>query len=80
MNTDGGYGQYIKVPADWVLKSPTNLSMKEAMTIGMAGLTAGISALKLTETIKPEDGEIIVSGAIALIWLLLLASRWSVIH
>lgn len=63
MNTDGGFGQYICVPEDWAVKLPENLSMKEAMTIGTAGLTAGMSVLRLTETVKPEDGEIIVSGA-----------------
>ena len=63
MNTAGGFGQYIRVPEDWAVKLPENLSMKEAMNIGTAGLTAGISVLKLTETVKPEDGEIIVSGA-----------------
>lgn len=63
MNTDGGFGQYIKVPADWAVKLPENLSMKEAMIFGTAGLTAGMSVLKLTETIQPEDGEIMVSGA-----------------
>jgi len=63
MNTNGGFGQYIKVPEDWVVKLPENLSMKEAMIIGTAGLTAGISVLRLNETVKPEDGEIIVSGA-----------------
>ncbi|RXP55748.1 acryloyl-CoA reductase [Lutibacter sp. HS1-25] len=63
MNTDGGFGQYIKVPEDWAVKLPKNLSMKEAMVIGTAGLTAGMSVLRLTETVKPEDGEIIVSGA-----------------
>jgi acrylyl-CoA reductase (NADPH) len=63
MNTDGGFGQYIRVPEDWAVKLPENLSMKEAMTIGTAGLTAGMSVLRLTEIIKPEDGEIIVSGA-----------------
>jgi hypothetical protein len=35
--------------------------MKEAMTLGTAGLTAGMS-LRLTETVKPEDGIIVVSG------------------
>jgi hypothetical protein len=30
--------------------------MKEAMTLGTAGLTAGMSILRLTETVKPEDG------------------------
>lgn len=63
MNTDGGFGQYIKVPEDWVLKLPENLTMKEAMIIGTAGLTAGMSVLRLSETKKPEDGEIVVSGA-----------------
>ncbi len=63
MNTDGGFGQYVRVPEDWAVKLPENLSMKEAMTIGTAGLTAGMSVLRLTEIIKPEDGEIIVSGA-----------------
>ena len=63
MNTDGGFGQLIRVPEDWAVKLPENLSMKEAMTFGTAGLTAGMSVLRLTESIKPEEGEIIVSGA-----------------
>lgn len=63
MNTDGGFGEYISVPEDWVVKLPENLTMKESMTIGTAGLTAGMSVLRLVETIKPEDGEIIISGA-----------------
>jgi len=37
--------------------------MKEAMTLGTAGLTAGISVLRLTELVKPADGSIVVSGA-----------------
>jgi putative YhdH/YhfP family quinone oxidoreductase len=37
--------------------------MKEAMIYGTAGLTAGISVLRLSELIKPEDGEIVVSGS-----------------
>ena len=40
MNTPGGYGQYIRVPAEWVVKLPENLSLKEAMIIGTAGFTA----------------------------------------
>jgi putative YhdH/YhfP family quinone oxidoreductase len=39
------------------------MSMKEAMIFGTAGLTAGISVLRLTELVKPEDGSIVVSGA-----------------
>jgi len=63
MNTDGGFAEYVKVPASWVVKLPKNLSMKEAMIIGTAGLTAGMSVLRLVETVKPEDGTIVVSGA-----------------
>ena len=63
MNTDGGFAQYVKVPEDWVVKLPENLTLKEAMTIGTAGLTAGMSVLRLSELVKPEDGPIIVSGA-----------------
>lgn len=63
MNTAGGFGQYIRVPAEWVVKLPAGLSMKEAMIIGTAGFTAGISILRMSELVKPEDGKIIVSGA-----------------
>jgi len=63
MNTDGGFGQYIRVPESWAISLPDNLTMKEAMILGTAGLTAGMSVLRLTETIKPDDGKIVVSGA-----------------
>jgi len=63
MNTAGGFGQYICVPADWVVKLPEGLTLKEAMIIGTAGFTAGISMTILNEKIKPTDGKIIVSGA-----------------
>lgn len=63
MNTSGGFGQYIRVPSDWIVKLPNGLSMKEAMILGTAGLTAGISVLRLSERIKPEHGKIAVSGA-----------------
>jgi putative YhdH/YhfP family quinone oxidoreductase len=63
MNTDGGFGEYIRVPSQWALKLPEKLSMKEAMIYGTAGLTAGMSVLRLIELVKPDDGNIIVSGA-----------------
>ncbi|WP_165733645.1 YhdH/YhfP family quinone oxidoreductase [Polaribacter sp. 20A6] len=63
MNTDGGFAEYVKVPEDWVVKLPENLSTKEAMTIGTAGLTAGMSVFRLSEMVKPTDGAIVVSGA-----------------
>ena len=63
MNTDGGFGQYIRIPSDWVVKLPEGLSLKEAMIIGTAGFTSGASVMRLIELVKPEDGKIIVSGA-----------------
>lgn len=63
MNTAGGFGQYIRIPSDWAVLLPENLTMKEAMVIGTAGLTAGMSVLRLLEMVKPEDGKIVVSGA-----------------
>ena len=63
MNTDGGFAEYIQVPAEWVVKLPEKMTMKEAMIYGTAGLTAGMSVLRLTELIKPKDGKIAVSGA-----------------
>lgn len=63
MDTDGGFGEYIRVPSQWAIKLPENLSMKEAMIYGTAGLTAGMSVLRLIELVKPNAGNIIVTGA-----------------
>jgi len=63
MNTPGGYGQYIRVPAEWIVKLPPGITLKESMIIGTAGFTAGISVSRLTELVKPKDGKIIVTGA-----------------
>ncbi len=63
MNTPGGFGQYIRVPADWVVPLPPGLSLKESMIYGTAGFTAGLSLLKLTAAVKPEQGPIVVTGA-----------------
>lgn len=63
MNTPGGFGQYISVPADWVVKLPSGLGLKEAMIIGTAGLTAAMAVNKIEERIDPEQGEILVTGA-----------------
>jgi putative YhdH/YhfP family quinone oxidoreductase len=63
MNTPGGFGQYIRVPSDWAVKLPEGMTMKESMIIGTAGLTAGMSVMRLTECVKPEHGKVVVSGA-----------------
>lgn len=64
MDTDGGHAEYIRVPAVWVVPLPKGLSLKEAMIIGTAGFTAGLSVMEVIKRgIKPEDGPVIVSGA-----------------
>ncbi|UPO98555.1 YhdH/YhfP family quinone oxidoreductase (plasmid) [Cetobacterium somerae] len=65
MNTSGGYQEYVKVPSEWVVPLPKNMSLKESMIYGTAGLTAAISVYKLVikGEVKPEDGEILVTGA-----------------
>ena len=63
MNTKGGFGQYIRVPAGWVVKMPKGLDEKESMIFGTAGFTAGMSVFKLIRTIRPGHGDILVTGA-----------------
>lgn len=64
MNTSGGYGQYIRVPSDWVVHLPKNLSFEESMMYGTAGFTAALSVYKLiTSGVNPNYGEILVTGA-----------------
>ena len=63
MNTFGGFGEYIKVPQEWIIKKPDNLSLSESMAFGTAGLTAGLCLRKLlAHGLKPEDGNVFVSG------------------
>ncbi|HFC11374.1 MAG TPA: acryloyl-CoA reductase, partial [Anaerolineae bacterium] len=64
MNTAGGYGQYIRVPAGWVVKLPQRLTPREAMIYGTAGFTAAMSVDQLVgHGVAPSDGEILVTGA-----------------
>ena len=64
MNTAGGFGQYIRIPSKWAVALPAGLSQKEAMVYGTAGFTAGLSMLAMVDAgVKPEDGEILVTGA-----------------
>jgi acrylyl-CoA reductase (NADPH) len=64
MNTSGGFGAFIRVPAGWVVSLPHNLSLKESMIYGTAGFTAGLSVDKLVEGgISPDAGPVLVTGA-----------------
>ena len=63
MNTFGGFGEYIRVPEDWVIKKPDNLTLSESMAFGTAGLTSGLCMRKLLQNgLKPEDGNVFVTG------------------
>lgn len=60
----GGWAEYIRVPADWVVPLPAELSLEESMILGTAGFTAAqcVQAL-LTNGIRPDAGEVVVTGA-----------------
>ena len=61
---DGGYAEYARVPGDWVIRCPENLSPREAMIFGTAGFTAALAIQRLEhQGIKPESGPILVTGA-----------------
>lgn len=64
MNTSGGFQEYIRVPAKWVVPKPSGISLKEAMVYGTAGFTAALSLYKMERMgQKPELGEILITGA-----------------
>ena len=79
MNTAGGYGQYIRVPAAWVTKMPAGLTARESMIIGTAGFTAALCLDKIEQMgATPEDGPVLVTGAtggVGSIAVMLLAKR-----
>jgi acrylyl-CoA reductase (NADPH) len=59
----GGYAEYARLPADWVVKLGS-LSPREGAAIGTAGFTAAMSVQALIERgITPDDGPIVVTGA-----------------
>lgn len=64
METDGGWGEYIRIPSDWAVRLPMGLTLREGMALGTAGFTAALSVLKLEQAgVKPVDGDILVTGA-----------------
>jgi putative YhdH/YhfP family quinone oxidoreductase len=64
VNMPGGFGQYVRAQADWLVKLPAGLSLKEAMIYGTAGFTAGMCVDRLErEGVTPQSGSILVTGA-----------------
>ena len=61
---DGGYAEYARIPADWVVKMPRGLNLAEAMALGTAGYTAALGVVRMEQVgLKPGNGPVIVSGA-----------------
>ena len=64
MNTSGGFAEYIRVPASWVVPLAENLSLRESMIYGTAGFTAALSVYQLQKhDITPGSGPVVVTGA-----------------
>ncbi len=64
MSIDGGFGEYIRVPAKWILPLPEGLSLQETMIYGTAGFTAAQSFWELKSAgCNPENGLVLVTGA-----------------
>ena len=63
-NHDGGYAQYARIPAQWVVPLPLGMSPKTAMSIGTAGFTVALSVQRLEDNFqRPEYGPLVITGA-----------------
>lgn len=61
---DGGYAQYARIPANWVVPMPRDLNLAEAMALGTAGYTAALGVVRMEQVgLRPASGPVIVSGA-----------------
>ncbi len=64
MNTPGGFAEYIRVPVDWVVPLPEEMTLQQSMALGTAGLTAALCVDKLLlNGLTAEQGEVLVIGA-----------------
>jgi acrylyl-CoA reductase (NADPH) len=60
----GGLAEVARVPAGWVVPLPSGLTARQAMALGTAGFTAGLSVVRLEEAgLSPSSGPVIVTGA-----------------
>jgi len=60
----GGYAEYERVPAGWIVPLPAGLSARDAMAIGTAGFAAGMSVVALeARGLTPDHGPVLVTGA-----------------
>jgi hypothetical protein len=60
----GGFAEYALVPADWIVPCPDGLTPRQAMGLGTADFTAGLSVQFLEERgLRPSDRPVLVTGA-----------------
>jgi acrylyl-CoA reductase (NADPH) len=60
----GGFGRYTRLPSGYVVPIPPGLTARDAMVIGTAGFTAGMSVGALeVRGLRPGDGPVLVTGA-----------------
>jgi alcohol dehydrogenase len=60
----GGYAEYARVPADWVVPLPSGLDLLQAMALGTAGLTAALAIVRMEDNgLAPANGPVLVTGA-----------------
>ena len=60
----GGYAEYARVPAEWIVPLPRGLTMRDAMAIGTAGFTAAMAVTALeARGLRPSSGPVLVTGA-----------------
>ncbi len=64
MNTPGGFGQKIRIPAGWAIPMPDGLDARSSMILGTAGFTAALCVHKLEAAgMQPDGGPVLVTGA-----------------
>lgn len=60
----GGYAEYARVPAAWVVALPDGLDLFEAMALGTAGFTAALGIVRMEDNgLTPAGGPVVVTGA-----------------
>ncbi len=60
----GGYAEYARVPAGWVVPLPAGLSLFDAMALGTAGFTAALGIVRMEDNgLAPANGSVVVTGA-----------------
>mgnify|MGYP001601148413 CR=1 FL=1 len=63
-NHDGGFAEYARGPAAWVVRRPAGLTLRECMIYGTAGFTAALAVQQLLDHgVGPRGGPVVVTGA-----------------